>query len=165
MPAAVRPGSTSPRVSRDRTLKSRFHLEGRKLVEQQLKPALQFAGSKRERELAEKVMGLILARGMFMSANAPIRIPLGSLAEFLDSQGEKDSRARIDALVTANPDIFAVEAGEGEQFLVTTRDGRAPQVTRPEARHTFASRFHTPLPKPEGVAPRPRLRQEPAPID
>ena len=40
------------------------------MVEQQVKPALQFAGSKRERELAEKVMGLILARGMFMSANA-----------------------------------------------------------------------------------------------
>src|SRR3954467_10885851 len=117
MPAAVRPGSTSPRVSQDRTLKSRFHLEGRKLVEQQRKPALQFAGTKRERELAEKVMGLIMARGMFMSANAPIRIPLGSLAEFLDSQGEKDSLARIDALVTANPDIFVIEDGEGEQFL------------------------------------------------
>ena len=98
------------------------------MVEQQLKPALQFAGTKRERDLAEKVMSLILARGMFMSANAPIRIRLGSLAEFLDSQGEKDSRARIDALVTANPDIFVVEDGEGEQFLVTTRDGRAPQV-------------------------------------
>src|SRR4051812_5776565 len=110
-------------------------------------------------------MGLILARGMFMSANAPIRIPLGSLAEFLDSQGEKDSLARIDALVTANPDIFVIEDGEGEQFLVTTRDGRAPQAKRPEARHTFASRFHTPLPKPEGVAPRPRPRQELAPID
>ena len=135
------------------------------MVEQQLKPALQFAGTKREQELAEKVMGLILARGMFMSANAPIRIPLGSLAEFLDSQGEKDSRARIDALVTANPDIFVVEDGEGEQFLVTTRDGRAPQLTRPEAKHTFTSRFHTPLPKPEGVAPRPRPRQEPAQID
>jgi hypothetical protein len=135
------------------------------LVEQQLKPALQFAGTKRERELAEKVMGLILARGMFMSSNAPIRIPLGSLADFLDSQGEKDSRARIDALVTANPGIFAVEEGEGEQYLVTTRDGRAPQVARPQDRHTFASRFHTPLPKPEGSAPRPRPRLEPTPVD
>jgi hypothetical protein len=135
------------------------------VVEQQLKPALQFAGSKRERELAEKVMGLILARGMFMSANAPIRVPFGSLAEFLASQGEKDARARIDALVVANPDIFAVEEVNGEPYLVTTRDGRAPQVAHPEARHTFASRFHTPLPKPEGVVSRPRPRQEPAPID
>jgi hypothetical protein len=135
------------------------------VVEQQLKPALQFAGTKREQELAEKVMGLILARGMFMSANAPIRIPLGSLAAFLDSQGEKDSRARIDALVAANSNIFAVEDVDGERYVVTTRDGRAPQVARPEARHSFASRFHTPLPKPEGAAPRPRRRQEAAQVD
>ena len=54
-------------------------------------------------------MGLMLARGMFMSANAPIRISIDSLAEFLDAQGEKDSRARIDAVVAANPAVFAVE--------------------------------------------------------
>ena len=79
------------------------------MVEQQVKPALKFAGTKREQELAEKIMGLILARGMFMSANAPIKIALGSLAEFLDSQGEKDSQARIDAVIAANPAVFAVE--------------------------------------------------------
>ncbi len=135
------------------------------MIEQQVKPALQFAGSKRERELADKIMGLIFARGMFMSANAPIRISLGSLAEFLDTQGEKDSRARIDAVMAANPDVFAVEDSDGEQYLVTTREGRAPLVARAETRHTFASRFHTPLPKPEGAAPRPRPRQEPALVD
>jgi hypothetical protein len=135
------------------------------VVEQQLKPTLQFAGAKREQELAEKVMGLILARGMFMSANAPIRISLSALAAFLDSQGEKDSRARIDGLVAANPDIFAVEDADGERFLVTTRDGRAPRVLPLEARHTFASRFHTPLPKPEGVIQRPRPRPEVAQVD
>lgn len=135
------------------------------MVEQQPKPALKFSGTKRDQVLAEKVMGLILARGMFMSANAPIRIPLGSLVEFLDSQGEKDTRPRIDALVAANPDIFAVEDVDGERYLVTTRDGRAPRVTSPEARHTFASRFHTPLPKPEGATPRPRPRQEVIQVD
>jgi hypothetical protein len=135
------------------------------VVEQQLKPALQFAGNKREQALAEKIMGLVLARGMFMSANAPIRISVGSLVEFLNSQGEKDSRAQVDALIAANPDIFAVEEVDGERYLVTTRDGHAPRVSRPEAKHTFASRFHTPLPKPEGIAPRPRQRQEPAPVD
>jgi len=102
---------------------------------------------------------------MFMSANAPIRISLSALASFLDSQGEKDSRARIDGLVAANPDIFAVEDADGERYLVTTRDGRAPRVLPPEARHTFASRFHTPLPKPEGVIQRPRPRPEVAPVD
>jgi hypothetical protein len=135
------------------------------VVEQHVKPALQFSGSKREQALAEKIMGLILARGMFMSANAPIRLSLGSLAEFLDSHGEKDSRARIDAVIEANPTVFAIEEMEGEPYLVTTRDGRAPQVARSETRHTFASRFHTPLPKPEAAAPRPRLRQETALVD
>jgi hypothetical protein len=135
------------------------------LVEQQVKPALQFAGSKREQALAEKIMGLILARGMFMSANAPIKLSLGSLAEFLDSQGEKDSRARIDAVIEANPTVFSIEETEGEPYLVTTRDGRAPQVARAETRHTFAARFHTPLPKPEAAAPRPRPRQEAALVD
>jgi hypothetical protein len=135
------------------------------VVEQQVKPVLQFAGSKREQDLAGKIMGLILARGMFMSANAPIKISLGSLAEFLDSQGEKDSRARIDAVVAANSAVFAVEELDGERYLVTTRHGHAPLVARAENRHTFAFRFHTPLPKPEGGAPRPRPRQEPALVD
>jgi hypothetical protein len=135
------------------------------LVEQQVKPTLKFAGSKREQELAEKIMALILARGMFMSANAPVRIGLDSLAEYLDSQGEKDSRSRIESVIAANPTVFAVEELDGEQFLVTTREGRAPLVASIETRHTFASRFHTPLPKPEGVTPRPRPRQEPALVD
>ena len=135
------------------------------MVQQQTKPALDFAGSKREQALAEKIMGLVLARGMFMSANAPIRIELGSLAEFLDAQGEKDARARVEAVVSANPAIFALEDLDSEQFLVTTRDGRAPLVSPAETRHTFASRFHTPLPKPEGTVPRPRPRQEPALVD
>src|SRR5215212_1488961 len=110
-------------------------------------------------------MGLILARGMFMSSNAPIRISINSLAEFLDSQGEKDSRARLDAVIAANPAVFAVDDVEGEPFLVTTRDGRAPRVSDTGAKHTFASRFHTPLPKPEGAAPRPRPRQETVQVD
>jgi hypothetical protein len=135
------------------------------VVEQQVKPALQFAGSKREQVLAEKIMSLILARGMFMSANAPIRIALGSLAEFLDAQGEKDSRARIDAVLAANPTIFALEEVDGERYLVTTRDGRAPQVPQVEAGHTFASRFHTPLPRPARTTPRVLPRQEVAPVD
>ena len=135
------------------------------MVEQQVKPGPQFAGSKREQELAEKIMGLISARGMFMSANAPIRISLGSLAEFLDGQGEKDSRSRIDAVLAANPTVFALEDVDGETYLVTTREGRAPQAPHAAPQHTFASRFHTPLPKPERTAPRALPRQEVAIVD
>jgi hypothetical protein len=130
------------------------------VVEQQVKPGPQFAGTKREQELAEKIMGVVSARGMFMSANAPIRISLVSLAEFLDGQGEKDSRSRIDAVLAANPSVFALEEVDDEKYLVTTREGRAPQAPQTAPQHTFTSRFHTPLPKPERTAPRALPRPE-----
>jgi hypothetical protein len=130
------------------------------VVEQQVKPGPQFAGTKREQELAEKIMGVVSARGMFMSANAPIRISLVSLAEFLEGQGEKDSRSRIDAVLAANPSVFALEEVDDEKYLVTTREGRAPQAPQTAPQHTFTSRFHTPLPKPERTAPRALPRPE-----
>jgi hypothetical protein len=130
------------------------------VVEQQVKPGPQFAGTKREQELAEKIMGVVSARGMFMSANAPIRISLVSLAEFLDGQGEKDSRSRIDAVLAANPSVFALEEVDDDKYLVTTREGRAPQAPQTAPQHTFTSRFHTPLPKPERTAPRALPRPE-----
>src|SRR5215212_9324943 len=105
-------------------------------------------------------MGLVSARGMFMSANAPIRISLGSLAEFLEGQGEKDSRSRIDAVLAANPSVFALEEVDDEKYLVTTREGRAPQAPQTAPQHTFTSRFHTPLPKPERTAQRVLPRPE-----
>jgi hypothetical protein len=130
------------------------------VVEQQVKPGPQFAGTKREQELAEKIMGVVAARGMFMSANAPIRVSLVSLAEFLDGQGEKDARSRIDAALAANPSVFALEEVDDEKYLVTTREGRAPQPPQLAPQHTFTSRFHTPLPKPERTAPRALPRPE-----
>jgi hypothetical protein len=130
------------------------------VVEQQVKPGPQFAGTKREQELAEKIMGVVSARGMFMSANAPIRISLVSLAEFLDGQGEKDARSRIDAALAANPSVFALEEVDDEKYLVTTREGRAPRAPQTAPQHTFTSRFHTPLPKPERTAPRALPRPE-----
>jgi hypothetical protein len=130
------------------------------VVEQQVKPGPQFAGTKREQELAEKIMGVVSARGMFMSANAPIRISLVSLAEFLEGQGEKDSRSRIDAVLAANPSVFALEEVDDEKYLVTTREGRAPRAPQTAPQHTFTSRFHTPLPKPERTAPRVLPRPE-----
>jgi hypothetical protein len=130
------------------------------VVEQQVKPGPQFAGTKREQELAEKIMGVVSARGMFMSANAPIRISLVSLAEFLEGQGEKDSRSRIDAVLAANPSVFALEEVDDEKYLVTTREGRAPQAPQTAPQHTFTSRFHTPLPKPERTAARVLPRPE-----
>jgi hypothetical protein len=130
------------------------------VVEQQVKTGPQFAGTKREQELAEKIMGVVSARGMFMSANAPIRISLVSLAEFLEGQGEKDPRSRIDAVLAANPSVFALDEVDNEKYLVTTREGRAPRAPQTAPQHTFTSRFHTPLPKPERTAPRALPRPE-----
>jgi hypothetical protein len=95
-----------------------------------------------------------------MSANAPIKVSLVSLAEFLDGQGEKDARSRIDAALAANPSVFALEEVDDEKYLVTTREGRAPQPPQMAPQHTFTSRFHTPLPKPERTAPRALPRPE-----
>jgi hypothetical protein len=129
------------------------------MVEQQQKAAGRLSGSPDERAMAERVLNLMVSRGMFMSANAPIKVSVASLVEFLASQGEQDARSRLDAAVAANPGVFQVEEVDGDRLLVTTREGRAPIEVRPPAKHTFSARFLTPLPKPEGmpvVRPRPR---------
>jgi len=139
------------------------------VIEQHVKPALQFAGSKREKDLAEKIMNLMVARGMFMSANAPIKVSVASLADYFNSQGVKNPGALgalIEAVVAANPAMFAIENVDDEPYLLTTRDGRAPSAMASVTQHTFASRFLTPLPKPERSAlPRPRPRSEVPVVD
>jgi hypothetical protein len=133
------------------------------MVKQQEKPAVRFAGTKREQETASQLLNLMLARGMFMSANAPIKLPIATLADYLESQGEKDGAARIDAAAAANPEVFVVEDINGERYLVTTRDGRAPVMVVPSTQHSFSARFLSPpLPKP---APTGRAAAETAPGD
>jgi hypothetical protein len=136
------------------------------MVKQQEKPAVRFAGTKREQETASQLLNLMLARGMFMSANAPIKLPIDTLANYLESQGEKDAAAKIDATAAANPEVFVIEVVDGERFLVTTRDGRAPVVAAPSTQHSFSARFLSPLPKPErSAAPRPRPRPDASLVD
>ena len=133
------------------------------MVMQRERPNLELSGTKREQEFAANLLTIMLARGMFMSSNAPIRMPVASLAEFLQGQGEKDSGARILDAASSNSAVFRVEEIDGVPFLVTTREGKAPFVGTPDARHTFDARFLTPLPKPDRPkAPRARPRpQEP----
>jgi hypothetical protein len=150
------------------------------MVMQRERPTLELSGSKREQEFAANLLNIMLARGMFMSANAPIRVSVTSLADYVEKQGERKASERILAAAAANPSIFAVVEIAGEPYLVTTRDGRAPVETAADAQHTFAARFLTPLPKPDRPAmpkarPRPQepvvdvlagleLAQEPEPI-
>ncbi len=132
------------------------------MVQQREKPTLKPAGSKREQNLASKAMNLLQARGMFMSANAPIRVSFAALTEYLESQGEKSSSALLQSAALANPSMFAVEDVDGEPYLVTTRDGVAPADVLRTERHSFAARFLTPLPKPERPAAsrvRPRAQE------
>ncbi|MFN8593940.1 MAG: hypothetical protein U0031_20995 [Thermomicrobiales bacterium] len=126
------------------------------MIEQQLPVRRTFAGSKAEQEFAEQVLGLLLARGMFMSANAPIRVSVPSIAEFLTKQGLQDAESKLESVIRANPEVFAIDEIGGERFLMTTRDGSAPRIERPASEHTFATRFLKPLPKPERAASRPR---------
>ncbi len=136
------------------------------MVQQQERPTLKLAGTKREQELASKVRELMQARGMFMSANAIVRVSASSLANFLESQGETAGLPVVLAAVSANPDVFAIEGSEDDPIIATTREGRAPVEVRPVSTHTFAARFINPLPKPERPAtPRPRPRAAAPDID
>ena len=119
-------------------------------------------GSDSDQKLAGMILNLMLARGMFMSANAPIRVPLASLTKFFEGQGESNVATRVEAAIAANPEILAAEDVEGETYVITTREGRVPTIAPPPMHHTFTSRFLEPLPKPEHVAlGKPRQRPEP----
>ncbi|MFT4038457.1 MAG: hypothetical protein QM692_09775 [Thermomicrobiales bacterium] len=133
---------------------------------QQDQRAQQLSGSASEQELAALVRNVMLAHGMFMSANAVIRLPVSVLAEYAASQGQPGGAEALLAAVTANPDVFAVDAAGDEPMVLTLRDGRAPVVVEAVERHTFAKRFLTPLPRPERPAtPRPRPRAQEPVID
>jgi hypothetical protein len=89
-----------------------------------------------------------------MSADAPIRVAVAGVAEFLSGQGVADAERRVLAMAEANPAVFALEDGEAGPVLATTRAGRAPVSVAPSTRHSFSQRLMTPLPKPERpVAP------------
>ena len=122
---------------------------------------VQFAGSDEDRDLAAKLLGLMRARGRFMSANAPIRLSLETIAEYFEGTGVTGAETRLRAAVAANAPVFAIEEIDGQSVVVTTRRGiRAVEVDG-QGRHDFAQRLMTPQPKPERppvpVRERPRI--------
>ncbi|HET7095490.1 MAG TPA: hypothetical protein VFI22_18505, partial [Thermomicrobiales bacterium] len=96
-----------------------------------------FAGSADEQAFAGRLLGLLRTHGRFMAADAPIRVSIASVAEFMQSTGEERVEARIDAAIDANPTIFARETVDGEPYVLTTRAGRLP-VDRAVSVNTFA---------------------------
>ena len=136
------------------------------MVVQQDQRARKLSGSASEQDLAGVILSVMLARGMFMSANAVIRMPITVLAEYASSQGKTGGEKAILEAAAANPDVFAVDAAGDEPMILTMRDGRAPITVEPVARHTFAKRFLTPLPRPERpLTQRPRPRSQEPVID
>lgn len=136
------------------------------MVVQQDQRARKLSGSASEQELAGIILNVMVARGMFMSANAVIRMPVSILAEYASSQGKNGGEKAILEAAAANPDVFAIDATGDEPMIQTMRDGRAPVVVEPVSRHTFAKRFLTPLPQPDRpLTPRPRLRPQEPVID
>ncbi|MGC4107535.1 MAG: hypothetical protein QM753_14535 [Thermomicrobiales bacterium] len=129
----------------------------------QEKLSIDFAGSARAQSLAEQAFNVLRMRGMFMSNNAPIRVTLDSVKEFLASQASA-SDEEVDEALAANPAIFAVETADDATYVLTTREGRSPGIASAPNIHTFSSRFHTPLPKPATpVAPkRERAKVDPS---
>ncbi len=136
------------------------------MVVQQDQRARKLSGSASEQELAAIVLNVMLARGMFMSANAVIRMPVSVLAEYASSQGKTGGDQAILEAAAANPDVFAVDVTGDEPMIQTMRDGRAPVLVEPVSRHSFAKRFLTPLPRPDRpLTQRPRPRPQEPVID
>ncbi|CAA9577022.1 MAG: FIG00502883: hypothetical protein [uncultured Thermomicrobiales bacterium] len=134
------------------------------MVTQEVRVEVRFAGTSDEQALAERLLGLLRARGRFQSAGTPIRVSLSSIGEFLTSQGDAAAAAALGAAVAANPAVFAVEERNGEQLVVTTTAGRAPNHRETVSGHDFAQRFMSPQPKPERPAlpVRERARVDPS---
>jgi hypothetical protein len=117
------------------------------MVQELTKP--QFQGTPREQELADRVARLMLARGMFMSRNAIMRVAIDSLPEFLEKEGISTTVEELRSAVAANEAIFLLSDNGETQLVSMTKDQQAPRSRQQSSRHTFAARFLTPLPKPE----------------
>ena len=123
-----------------------------------------FDGSSAQQKLAARVLEVLRLQGRFLAADAPIRVSVDALAEFMSGIGSAVSAKQLSNMVEKNPEAFALEDVDGTAMLVTTRAGHVYQPGVADGRHDFQSRFLTPEPKPETpVAPRrERARMDPS---
>lgn len=122
------------------------------MVSQQERQTVRFTGSAKDKKLAGRIFDLVRIHSRFMGENAPVRISLSSIAEFLAEHSEPATLQEIRAAVVASPGVYAIEEIDDEPVLLTSREGRVPTLTPAPSQHTFAERFLTPLPKPERPA-------------
>src|SRR5918992_1516619 len=97
------------------------------------------------------LLSLLRIQGRFMSADAPVRVTLSSLVDFLGRDGGSVKPEAVRKAIEANPAVFAVVEVEDDLIVSTTQAGTVPGERRPSA-HTLAQRFMTPPPKPERPA-------------
>ena len=109
-----------------------------------------FRGSPADKALAGQMFNAMSAIGRFMSFDAPIKLPVPDLIAILGQTGVTTDEAAVAVAAKKNDVIFATEKSEdGVLSLTTTRSGRAPGKTADPDLHSFATRFMSPLPKPE----------------
>lgn len=116
-----------------------------------------FSGSKAEQGLAQRLFTVFSARAAFFPDRQPILVTLEQLAQFLEStEGGKGWEKKVDAALSANPEIFHREERGDDIVFITTKLGRPP-VAETEAgadQNTLRSRFATPEPRREPLRPR-----------
>ena len=122
------------------------------MLSQPIELDIDFLGNDGERETAAKLLGLMRARGRFMSADAPIRLSLASLIDYFASTGLDEAEARLRSAIAANPGTFSLEEIDEQTIVVTTRRGTVPVAAGQQGQHDFARRLMTPRPRPERPA-------------
>jgi hypothetical protein len=126
---------------------------------EQQAPTLDLGGNAKQKELAGRLFRVFEARGRFFSNNAPIRLSLEQLTEFMQQQdpGEADWSKEINSALTASKKVFVREEQDGDVVFITTRAGTLPvESIETDHAHTLGKRFATPQPK-RAIPPTRRL--------
>lgn len=119
--------------------------------------APEFEGTKGEKELAERLFGLFNARAAFFPDNAPVRITLAQLSEFLEAtEGKGNWSSKVDKALSASSNVFSREETGDDVVFATTKRGKPPvEATQvDEDANDLKARFATPEPRREPPKPR-----------
>lgn len=117
----------------------------------------EFTGTKDQKNRAARIYQLFRARGAFFSSNAPIKVAVDDLVDYLaEHDGNAgDTADKIDKALTKNSHIFARIEDDGSVVFATTRAGTPPPepTSTFDAKHDLNARFTTPEP------PRPKTQR------